>query len=78
MGPIACHKALEINQNVAKVLAIEALAACQAMDLRTTCIRSAPVERLYQQIRSKIPYIQQDRSLSAEIELVATWLLNGV
>lgn len=78
MGPIACHKALEINQNVAKVLAIEALAACQAMDLRTTCLRSAPVEQLYQQIRSKIPYVQQDRSLSAEIELVASWLLNGV
>lgn len=77
MGPIACHKALEITQNVAKILAIEAIAACQALDLRDNRILSAPMERVYTHIRSQIPYMKQDRSLSKEIEQVATAILDG-
>jgi len=77
MGPIACRKALEITQNVAHVLAIEALTACQALDLQPDLPLSRPIRTVYERIRQQAPSVTRDRSMSQEMGAVAQWILAG-
>jgi histidine ammonia-lyase len=77
MGPIAAHKLLEVNRNVAHILAIELIIACQALDFLLP-LRPAPtLQAVYAKIRSVVPFMEKDRSLSSAIEKVAEMVLAG-
>jgi histidine ammonia-lyase len=73
MGANAARHALEILDNVRTVLAVELVTAAQAVDLR----ERGP-ERLgrgtaaaYQQVRSRVRFLEHDRPLTQDIEAVA-------
>ncbi len=77
MGPIACHKARKINRNVANILAIELLAACQGIDLLKPLKPNKYLEPIYDKVRSISPYMKKDRSLSDDIKAVSELIQSG-
>lgn len=75
MGTIAARKAKEIFDNVANVLAIELIAACQGIDLRRKMLKknlklSPATAKVYKYIRNKVPYFHQDTLYIKYIEIV--------
>lgn len=75
MGPIAAIKARRVIQNTAKILAIEALAACQGLDLLKPLEPNPTIKVIYDKIRELSPTMDEDRPLYQDIEKVADWIL---
>lgn len=74
MGTTAARHALQVVQNVRKVLAIEAICAAQALDLRGVGKAGKGTQQLHRDIRKRVAELTHDRSLSEDIERVAEWL----
>ncbi|MFM8270258.1 MAG: histidine ammonia-lyase [Pseudomonadota bacterium] len=77
MGPIAARKAKTALQNTTYVLAIEALASCQALDFRKPLKPGKGPAFLYREIRKQIPMIESDRYFHSDIELAYQLLNSG-
>jgi histidine ammonia-lyase len=77
MGPIAARKAKLILENTEYVLAVEALAACQAIDFRKPLKPGRGPRFLHEQIRKDVPMLEKDRYMTPDMELVAGKLRNG-
>ena len=77
MGPIAALKARKICSNLSKILAIELLAACQALDILKPLKPSYTLKVVYNKIREVSPYMKTDRSLSKDIDLVSKLVQSG-
>jgi len=92
MGSIAARKARDIVANTARVLAVELLAACQAIDLRGGLenvaepgsdprVLAGPLgrgtRRHYLAVRNLVPYVDDDRVLSGDVEKLAAAILHG-
>lgn len=77
MGMTAALKAEEVVENASMVLAIELLAACQAVEFRGAGRLSPAGRCLYRGLRSRFPKVERDRELSSEIEELAENLRNG-
>ncbi|MFW7378149.1 MAG: histidine ammonia-lyase [Oligoflexus sp.] len=75
MGPIAAIKARRVIRNTAKILAVEALASCQGLDLLKPLVPNKAIKAVYDAIRQISPSMDEDRSLSSDIEKVADWIL---
>lgn len=76
MGPIAARKLRAVVDMVARVLAIEAIAAARAVDLRA--VPSSPaLQRVHAVIRGHVAGFTEDRSMSADIERLADAILAG-
>lgn len=69
MGTIAARKAREIMENARKVLAMELLAACQAVDLRGKKQLGRGTEIAYNIVREKVSPMDEDRIMYKEINL---------
>ena len=67
MGTIAARKAREILGNVRRVLAIELMCACQAIDLRGDKGMGAGTRAVYERVRREIPFLTEDRPLYDDI-----------
>lgn len=76
MGPIAARKLEAVVDNVASVLAIEAMAAARAMDLRGPKT-SGPLEAVRTVIRTHVPPHQGDRVLGKDIQTLAQAITAG-
>jgi histidine ammonia-lyase len=77
MGPIAGFKALQIVDHLRNVLAIELLCMAQAFDLQRP-LRSTPrLELLWEKVRAVVPKLEQDRSLSEDIEEISQAIAQG-
>ena len=68
MGPISARKALQIIENLEKILSIELLCAAQAFDFRRPLKSSRVLEACHKFIRSKIHHLTEDMVLSEFIE----------
>jgi histidine ammonia-lyase len=77
MGPTAAWKAARVVANTARVLAVELLAACEALDFRRSLRSSPPLEAVHARVREQVPHHGQDRVLGPEIEALATVLRQG-
>ncbi len=78
MGTTAARQAAAIVENVARVLAIEAIAAAEAISQQAFADRMAPrTARLFARVRGLCAEVERDRSLSADIEVVARAILRG-
>ncbi len=76
MGPIAARKLRSVVDCLARVLAIEAISAARAIDLRA--IPSSPaLMRVHACIRVYAGPFTGDRSMSAEIENLAAAIIRG-
>ncbi len=76
MGTIGSRHAHQIIQNVRKVLAIEAICAMQAVEIRGKEKMASLTQITLEKGREYIPYIEKDRVFSKDIEKAAVWLKN--
>lgn len=74
MGPAAGLKALQVIDYVRQILAIELLVAAQGLDLRTNATLPKKLVPIHRRIRQKIPFLKQDRSLSADIKTLTAMI----
>ena len=65
MGAFAARKAARVVANTARILAVEALAAAQALEFRRPLTTSAPLEAAYRGLRERIPPYEHDRFAGA-------------
>lgn len=77
MGMTAAIKLKKVVQNARTVLAIEALAAAQALDFLVPLKTSLPLQKVYDQIRRISASVDQDRSLAADFEKMADSIESG-
>lgn len=60
MGNSAARKLREIVENTRRVLAIEAFAACQAIDFRKDFTLGQGTKQIYEEIRKAVPFLNED------------------
>jgi histidine ammonia-lyase/tyrosine ammonia-lyase len=78
MGLIAARTAKKIVDNTSYILAIELLAACQAVDLIGGGAKlSAAGRAVHEFLRESVPSLDEDRYMSDEIEVVAELVRKG-
>ncbi len=77
MGMTAALKLKRVMQNVRHVLAIEALAAAQAVDLLAPLKPGKRAQQALREIRDVSPMVTQDRSLAPDIAKVAEVIRQG-
>ena len=77
MGATAARKAARVVANTAKILAIEAIAACQALEFRKPLSTSPPLLAAYLRLREVVPPLDADRALGGEIEAAAELVAEG-
>jgi histidine ammonia-lyase len=70
MGTIAARHAREILLNSRRVVAMEILAACQAIDLRGNKGLGKATQPVYDIIRSEISMLKEDRIMNIDIDKV--------
>jgi len=77
MGMIAARHAREIVANAEVVLALEALAAAQALDLRAPLEPAAGTGAAHGATRERVPFLQADRELGRDIEAAVDLVRSG-
>jgi histidine ammonia-lyase len=77
MGAHAARKAAQVVANVRRILAVELLAATQALEFHRPLATSPALERVRERVRGLCGPLDQDRVLSPEIEAVAEDLRGG-
>ncbi|XP_036373791.1 histidine ammonia-lyase-like [Megalops cyprinoides] len=75
MGGWAARKALRVVEHVEQVLAIELLAACQALELLRPLKTTPPLEAVHQLVRSTVRPWDKDRVMHPDIEAAHRLLL---
>jgi len=77
MGMTAANKLLRVIDNTRNVLALEALAAAQALDIRAPLKTGKRAQRAHAAIRAVSPAISQDRILTEDFRRVAELIASG-
>ncbi len=78
MGPIAARKLARNVANLENVLAIELLAAAQALDLRRPLRSSPPLEELHARLRARVAPWVSDRYAAEDVDAAREVLVNGI
>lgn len=78
MGTIAARKAKEIMGNVRRVLAMELMCSCQAIDLRVDQGMGVGTKPVYEEIRKVCPHLDADRPLYEDINRCEELIINNV
>ena len=60
-----------------RVVAIEILCACQALDLLAPLRTSPSLQRVHARVRSEVPPLAQDRPPAPDVEAIAAMIANG-
>jgi histidine ammonia-lyase len=82
MGTIAARKARQIIDNAGRVVAMETLAACQALDLRAIQLGLPTIENslspatvpAYRTVRAAVKFAERDRTMYPDIDAAVTLL----
>ena len=77
MGMTAARHARAVVANAAVVVALEALAAAQALDLREPLEPAAATRAARDAIRARVPFLEADRELGRDIEVVTELVRDG-
>ena len=77
MGGFAARKALEVVEHVETVVAIELLAACQALDLHRPLKTSPKLEALHALVREHVKPWDKDRYMSPDIQAIQQLVQSG-
>jgi histidine ammonia-lyase len=77
MGMTAANKLRKVIENTRHVLAIEALAAAQALDFLLPLKTSSRGQQAYAAVRAVSPTLEHDRSLAPDIARVAEVIAEG-
>jgi histidine ammonia-lyase/phenylalanine ammonia-lyase len=76
MGATAARQARDVVVLVEKVAAIHLIALCQAADLRGV-EKLGRTRLVFDRIRSRVPRLEEDREMQADIEAVVQMLHDG-
>ena len=68
MGSIAGRKALQVIENVEKILAIELLTAAQAFEFRKPMKSGILLDEIHREVRKNVAFAEKDRVFSDDIE----------
>jgi len=68
MGSISGRKALQVIENVEKILAIELLTAAQAFEFRKPMKSGIFLDEIHKEIRKKVAFAKKDRVFADDIE----------
>jgi histidine ammonia-lyase len=71
-APLALDKVKKIIDNLRYIIGIEAMHAAQAIDLRGNTRLGQGTQVLYNNLRSVIPFLEEDRNLSIDIQKAYT------
>lgn len=77
---MACHGArrlLEMNENLSGILAIEAIAGAQGIELRQPLKTSGPLQLALTQIRALCPTLTDDRMVDGDISAITRQVQGG-
>ncbi len=77
MGMSAARRLRPMLDGLRRILAIELLAACQALDLLAPLRTGPRAEQVYRLIRSAVPHYRDDRPHAPDIEAVAELIASG-
>jgi len=77
MSMAAALKAARVVELATRVLAIELLCGCQAIDLLAPLTTSPPLARVHACIRAHVPTLNDDRPPAPDIETIATLIARG-
>ena len=77
MGSIGGRKALQVVENLEKILAIELLCACQALDFRRPLKSTPVIEAVHAMVRTEIPHTKNDRIFADDIRTVLGMIRTG-
>ena len=77
MGSIAARKAAAAVRNARGVVAIEILAAAQALDFLRPLRPARAVEAARRAVRRRVPHLTRDRVLATDIETIITMIESG-
>ena len=77
MAPWAARKLLSICDNTATILAIELLAATQAVDAQRPLTTTDRLEAVHRKVRALVPPVPGDRRLDREIAVLKEAVLDG-
>jgi histidine ammonia-lyase len=77
MGMSGARRIQPMLANLRNVLAIELLSACQGLDLLAPLRTGPDAQKAHDVVRSASPFVEADRSLSADIESVARLIHEG-
>jgi len=77
MATHAARRLADMNANLARIIAIELLIACQGIDLRRPLATSDPLQRVAAVLRHSVPFMQQDRWLAPDMERAAALVTSG-
>lgn len=77
MGTIAARKAQDIMKNSRRVLAIELMCACQAIDLRGDKGMGEGTNAVYHLIRKYVKKLDEDRPLYGDINTCESLIVDG-
>lgn len=77
MGGFAARKALEVVEHVETVIAIELLAACQALDLHRPLRTTRALEAMHALVRQDVKPWDKDRHMSPDIQAALRLVQSG-
>ncbi len=77
MGTHAARKALQIIENVENILAVELIAAAQALDLRAPLTPAPATAQVLSLVRSQIAHWKEDRLMHTEIDKAREMIRSG-
>lgn len=77
MGSISGRKAIQIIENIEKILAIELLTAAQAYEFRKPLKSGILLDEAHKLVRSKVSFADKDRVFSDDIELAIDMIKSG-
>jgi len=77
MGSISGRKLLQVLENVEKIQAIELLCAAQALDFHAPLRPTPIIAALHTHIRSLIPHVEEDQTMSKIIDTALMLVRNG-
>jgi histidine ammonia-lyase len=73
----AALKAARALELATRVVAVEILCACQAIDLLAPLTTSAPLARVHARVREIVPALTADRPPAPDIDAIAELVANG-
>jgi histidine ammonia-lyase len=77
MGSIGARKALQVIENVEKILGIELFCAAQAVDFHTPLKSGKIMTALYDHVRTKITHLTEDRIMYEDMETAISIIQSG-
>lgn len=78
MAPNAGYQLRQIVSNSSRIIAIELMCAAQARDLHPEYTLAPASQAIYELLREKVPYLEEDGPLSAHIETINDMVGSGL